>query len=90
VPDEAAHVTMYGAADCEDTAHVRERLRQLGVAFQEVDIDRDAVAAQFVTFVNGGQRSTPTLLIGTGHIRTIATEPSDAELEAALAAYRPG
>ena len=79
-----ARVTMFGAADCEDTAHVRARLRWLGVPFQEVDIDHDPAAAHFVAVVNGGMRSTPTLLIGDGAIKTVMTEPSDADLSAAL------
>lgn len=49
--------------------------------FREVNIDRDAEAERFVIFINGGFRSTPTLVIGEGKRKVILTEPTDEELE---------
>jgi mycoredoxin len=77
-------VTIYGAADCEDTAAARALLQQLGVPFEEIDIDRDAAAATFVTVLNGGNRSTPTIVVGAGRVKMVLTEPTDAELRAAV------
>ncbi|MFN8596594.1 MAG: glutaredoxin family protein [Anaerolineae bacterium] len=77
-------LTMYGATDCEDTQHVRERLTEWRIPFREVNIDHDAAAEQFVIFINGGQRSTPTLVFGDGAHKTILTEPSDVELQQTL------
>jgi len=37
-----------------------------------------------VIFINGGFRSTPTLVIGDGKVKTILTEPSDTQLEEML------
>lgn len=85
-------LTMYGATHCEDTQHVREQLTAWLIPFSDINIDHDAVAEQFVIFINGGQRRTPTLVIGIGDRRTILTEPSDDLLKATLldSGYAPG
>jgi mycoredoxin len=77
-------LTMYGATDCEDTQHVREQLTAWFIPFREVNIDHDAEAEQFVIFVNGGLRSTPTLVMGDATWKTILTEPGDDELKQIL------
>jgi mycoredoxin len=74
-------ITMYGSTDCDDTAHVTERLQALRIPFRYVNIDHDADAERFVTFINGGFRSTPTLVVGDGKWKTIMTEPTDAQLD---------
>lgn len=79
-------LTVYGRADCDDTEAVQARLQALGVEFAEVNIDADAAANQFVLFINGGFRSTPTLVFGVGKRKVVLTEPTEAELEAALKA----
>lgn len=77
-------ILLYGATDCDDTARVRHCLRQLGVPFREINIDRDPAAEQFVLFINGGYRSTPTLVLGEGRFKTVITEPTDEELSQIL------
>lgn len=77
-----APIVIYGSTDCDDTERTRQYLLARGVPFREVDIDLDPVAEQFVIFVNGGFRSTPTLVIGEGRRRTLLVEPTDEELEA--------
>lgn len=74
-------ITMYGATDCEDTAHVSARLTALGLPFRYVNIDHDPEAERFVIFINGGFRSTPTLVIGEGKWKTVVTEPTDAQID---------
>ncbi len=74
-------LTLYGAMDCDDTEHTRNRLRELGVPFYEVNIDHDAEAERFVLFINRGYRSTPTLVFGEGKFKIIVTEPIDEELD---------
>jgi mycoredoxin len=80
----ALPITVYGTTECEDTAHVVGRLNAWGVPFQWVDIDRDEPAERFVIAVNGGYRSTPTLLASDGKLRHLLTEPDDAQLEVFL------
>lgn len=79
-------LTVYGRPDCDDTDLVRAHLQALGVAFAEVNIDEDAIANQFVLFINGGFRSTPTVVLGTGKCKVILTEPTELELDEALKA----
>ncbi|MCC7355546.1 MAG: glutaredoxin family protein [Anaerolineae bacterium] len=73
-------ITIFGASDCDDTAHVRAQFTALGIPFREVNIEHDPDAERFVIFVNSGFRSTPTLVIGEGKLKTILTEPSDSQL----------
>ncbi|MFQ5433285.1 MAG: glutaredoxin family protein [Anaerolineae bacterium] len=78
-------IVMYGSTTCDDTERSRNHLQALGIPFREVNIDHDPEAEQFVIFINGGYRSTPTLVIGEGKLKTILTEPTNAELDKALA-----
>jgi mycoredoxin len=75
---------LYGATDCDDTERTRQHLLMLGVPFQEVNIDQDSEAERFVIFINGGYRSTPTLVFGEGKFKIIVTEPTDQELDHVL------
>lgn len=85
-------LTMYGATHCEDTQHVRELLTAWLIPFIDVNIDHDVAAGQFVIFINGGQRRTPTLVIGSSDRKTVLTEPGDDLLKATLldSGYAPG
>ncbi len=73
-------IKVYGADWCEDTAATREHLERLGVPYEYINIDRDAVALEWVTTHNRGKRVTPTVDVGG----MILTEPTDIELEDAL------
>lgn len=77
-------LTLYGATDCDDTERTRAHLRKYDVPFREVNIDHDTEAERFVIFINGGFRSTPTLVIGEGKLKIILTEPTNAELDNVL------
>ncbi len=78
-------VTLYGGDDCDDTERVVGRLRQWGIPFREVILERDPDAEHFVIFINRGYRSTPTLVFGEGKLKIVLTEPEDDELARALA-----
>jgi len=77
-------IVMYGALDCEDTDRIRDYLHRLNVTFEEIDIDQDSSAEQFVIFINNGFRSTPTLVLGEKKRKLVLTEPSAKELVKAL------
>ncbi|MFN3741211.1 MAG: glutaredoxin family protein [Anaerolineales bacterium] len=77
-------LTLYGATDCDDTERTRNRLRELGVPFREVNVSHDPEAERFVIFINRGYRSTPTLVFGEGKFKIIVTEPTDQELNQVL------
>ncbi len=73
-------LTLYGAGDCDDTERTRGLLLAWAIPFGEVSIDHDPAAEQFVVFINGGFRSTPTLVFGAGRFKLVLTEPTDEEL----------
>ncbi len=79
-----AALTLYGAANCDDTQRTRTNLRRWDVSFREVDILQDNDAAIFVRVINGGSQSTPTLVFGDGKRKLVITEPTDDELLEAL------
>ncbi|MBN1179296.1 MAG: glutathione S-transferase N-terminal domain-containing protein [Anaerolineae bacterium] len=70
-------ITVYGTAWCPDVRRARRFLDQNGVAYDFVDIDKDAAAAVFVEQTNRGHRSVPTILFPDG---STLTEPSTHEL----------
>jgi mycoredoxin len=56
-----------------------------GVPFEDFNINQDAEAEQFVIYINGGFRSTPTIIFDVGKVKLVLTEPSNARLDEALA-----
>lgn len=77
-------IVMYSATDCDDSERAREHLRARQITFDEINIDHAPDAEHFVRVANRGYRSTPTLIIGSGKARLLLTEPTNAELDAAL------
>ena len=64
-PDDAPDVVrMYTTRWCGDCVVTKNFLGKLGVAFEEIDIEADPAAAEYVMSVNGGRRSVPTLVYG--------------------------
>jgi mycoredoxin len=76
-------LTMYSTTWCGYCRRLKLQLDEAGIAYREVDIERDPEAATFVEKVNGGNQTVPTLVYPSG--RT-ATNPSFAEVKAELAA----
>lgn len=60
------HIRMYTRVGCEDSNAARDFLEKQGVRFEEVDIDTNPVALEFVMSVNEGKQRTPTFEID-GH-----------------------
>jgi mycoredoxin len=67
-------ITVLGAATCEDTAIVVDRLRAAGIPHRYVDVDRDPDALARIERLNGGRRVTPTVIAGVDEM--ILAEPS--------------
>jgi glutaredoxin len=74
-------VTVYGADRCPLTKRAIAHLEQMNVDFEYIDVDRDPRGAEWVREQNGGNEKKPTIKIDA----EVLSEPSDAELEAALA-----
>jgi mycoredoxin len=76
-------LTMYTTTWCGYCARLKAQLQREGIAYTEVDIERDSAAAELVMSVNGGNQTVPTLLFPNG---TALTNPSVAEVKKQLAA----
>ncbi|GAA1480060.1 mycoredoxin Mrx1 [Gordonia sinesedis] len=78
---DSGELTMYTTPWCGYCARLKTGLRSLGVEWQEVDIELNPDAADFVGSVNGGNHTVPTILYADG---TTATNPSIADVKAKL------
>jgi mycoredoxin len=76
-------LTMYSTTWCGYCRRLKLQLDQAGLAYREIDIERDPEAAKFVEGVNGGNQTVPVIAFPDG--RT-ATNPSLAQVQAGLAA----
>jgi mycoredoxin len=77
-----APVTMYTTTWCGYCAQLKRGLDEAGIAFHEVDIERDDNAAVRVMEVNGGNQTVPTLEFADG---SALTNPSVVQVRQKLA-----
>ncbi len=52
---------MYTTSWCPDCSATKLALKKKGLEFEEIDIEKDDSAAEYVMSINGGRRSVPTL-----------------------------
>lgn len=78
-----ADFTLYSTGWCGFCRRLKMQLDEAGITYDEVDIERDPAAAQFVEGVNNGNQVVPTLRFADG---STATNPSLADVRARLAA----
>jgi mycoredoxin len=78
-----SQVTMYSTTWCGYCRRLKIQLDAAGVAYDEVNIERDAEAAEFVEGVNRGNRTVPTVRFADG---TALTNPSLAQVTTKLEA----
>lgn len=74
-------VTMFSTTWCGYCRRLKSQMEREGIAFTEVDIEREPHHADFVMEVNGGNQTVPTLLFADG---SAATNPSIHEVRARL------
>ncbi|MGY1781302.1 mycoredoxin [Geodermatophilus sp. SYSU D01036] len=77
-----AAVTMYTTTWCGYCVRLKKLMQVEGIDFAEVDIERDAAAAEVVMNANGGNRTVPTLVFADG---SALTNPSIDQVKAQLA-----
>jgi mycoredoxin len=77
-----ASITMYSTQWCGFCHRLKTVLKSAGIAYDEVDIEQDPAAAEFVGSVNGGNHVVPTVKFSDG---STLTNPSGNEVEARLA-----
>ncbi len=76
-----AALTMYTTTWCGYCVRLRKLMQREGIEFAEVDIERDAQAADVVMQANGGNRTVPTLVFADG---SALTNPSIDQVKAQL------
>jgi mycoredoxin len=77
-----APLTVYSTSWCGYCHRLKTALRSVGISYDEVDIEQDPAAAEFVSSVNGGNRTVPTVRFADG---STLTNPSAAQVKAKLA-----
>lgn len=79
----SAQVTMYSTPWCGYCKRLKAQLGREGIAFDEVDIEQDPQAAEYVMSVNGGNQTVPTVVFADG---SALTNPSLAQVKQKVAA----
>ena len=74
---------MYSTTWCGYCKRLKSQLADLGVTFDEINIEEVPGTAEIVEKVNGGNRTVPTLVFSDG---SAMTNPSAKEVVAKLAA----
>jgi mycoredoxin len=77
-----AALTVYTTSWCGFCHRLMTVLKCNGISYDAVDIEQDPAAAEFVSLVNGGNRTVPTVKFADG---STLTNPSAAEVKAKLA-----
>jgi mycoredoxin len=74
-------LVMYSTPWCGYCKRLKRQLSDLGVTFEEVDIEQSPGAAEIVERVNGGNQTVPTLVFADG---SAMTNPSAIAVQAKL------
>jgi mycoredoxin len=77
-----AALTMYTTAWCGYCHRLKTVLKAAEIPYDEVDIEHDVAAAEFVGSVNGGNKTVPTVKFADG---STLTNPGANEVKAKLA-----
>jgi mycoredoxin len=81
-----ASITMYSTSWCGFCNRLKTALKSEGIAYDEVDIEQDPAAAEFVGSVNNGNHIVPTLKFADG---STMTNPGANDVKAKLAELAP-
>lgn len=73
---------MYTTTWCGYCHRLKTVLKAAGISYDEVDIEHDPAAAEFVGSVNSGNKTVPTVKFGDG---STLTNPGANEVKAKLA-----
>lgn len=76
-----AQLTMYTTTWCPYCVRLKAGLKANGITWEEINVEEDEAAAEFVMNANGGNRTVPTILYPDG---TTATNPSIIEVKRKL------
>ena len=76
-----AKITFYSTNWCPACHRAKKLMTDRGIVFEEINIDRDRAASEYVIKVNNGYRSVPTIIFPDGDI---LVEPSTRQLDKKL------
>lgn len=79
-------LTVYSTTWCGPCKRLKSQLSREGIAYTEIDIERNPGAADFVMSVNNGNQVVPTVVIETPKGKVVRTNPSVLEVKALLKA----
>jgi mycoredoxin len=80
----SAQITMYSTPWCGYCKRLKSQLSREGIVFDEIDIEQQPDAAEYVMSVNGGNQTVPTVVVlAAGGATTVMTNPSLAQVKAA-------
>ena len=77
IPMNEKRIRMYATTWCSDCRFAKRWLDAHGIAYDYINIEEDEQAAAYVTQVNNGARSVPTLIFPDG---SILVEPDARQL----------
>jgi mycoredoxin len=77
-----ASLTMYTTTWCGYCVRLKKMLKADGITYEEINIEDDAAAAEFVRSVNGGNQTVPTVKFADG---SALTNPNPAQIKKKLA-----
>ncbi|MEU8323012.1 glutaredoxin domain-containing protein [Nonomuraea sp. NPDC048881] len=78
-------LTVYSTTWCGPCKRLKSQLAREGIAFKEVDIERDPAAAEFVMSVNNGNQTVPTVVaVSRSGVEHVRTNPSVIEVKRLL------
>ena len=80
--DSAIRPVVYSTSWCPFSQRLIHDLDRAGIAYYEIDVDRDEAAAEVVRSLNGGNRTVPTVVFPDG---SSLTNPPVDEVVARLA-----
>lgn len=84
--NEYPEILILGRDTCEDTIRARGRLHLLGIPYVYRNVELDPLADAWNRSFSNGERVTPVILIGDPEApAAVLIEPSDEDLEAAIA-----
>jgi mycoredoxin len=76
-------LTMYSTTWCGYCHRLKTQLDREGIGYEEINIEEDITAAEFVMSVNGGNQTVPTVRFADG---SAMTNPSIVQVRERLAA----
>ena len=77
--ETAQKIVMYSTTWCKDCHFAKRWLDSHHIAYEEIDVEQNEQAAEYVRQVNNGRRTVPTIIFPDG---SVLVEPDGHQLAA--------